>query len=82
MRQNDIIRFIYLENYHAHYNIHLCVSYFMDLKYFKIKTQLLYIAVKRSWHIKTEASAPAPVFIIKVVATGYENREKLATVST
>lgn len=54
----------------------------MDLKYFKIKTQLLYIAVKRSWHIKTEASAPAPVFIIKVVATGYENREKLATVST
>ena len=32
MRQNDITRFIYLESYHAHYNIQLCVSYFMQSK--------------------------------------------------
>lgn len=80
--KNDITKFIYLESYHSHYNIQRCASYFMHLKYFKIKAHLLYITVKRSWHIKTKASAPAPVFIIKVVATGYEKREKLATAST
>lgn len=73
MRQIDITRLIHLESYHTHYNIQPCVSHFMHLRNFGIKIQLLYITVKRSWHIKIEASAPDPVFVIQVAAKGYGN---------